>query len=488
MISLVVGFASLFTGLIFTLILTRQLSQNEFGTWGLIGSLIAYTLIFQPIISFWNTRETARGEESAKTAIVSSGFFITLAVFVYFVISLFFGEQTDADYNILLIAGILVPVDFFRRILVGINLGYKPQTEEYGFLAFEVTKVIGALIFLYYLDLGILGLLIAVFLAHIVDIIVLIIRSYEKLKGTFKKNYLKKWLKFFWLPTYPHISSILTTSDIVIFTAITGSVMGVAYWSAALTVSRLVHHASKVSKAIYPKLLESGKKEYFQENIHQVFYFAFPLAAISLVFSRPALFALNPIYEIANSIVIFVVITIFLRTLNELFSHALQGLEKVDLKSSATFRDYLKSKLFYLPTLRNIQRGGYLALLAIVLLSVTTNSGIDLVMLWAIIALICQIPYTIYLYVLIRKEIHPNFNLKRISKYLLISILVFGFLYVFVEQYLEYKISIFEFLPNLFGFIIIGALAYMGITYAIDSNTRKLFKAVINEIKKKPKK
>ena len=69
-ISLGTKFSSIITGLVFTLIVTRTLSPEEFGTWALIGSLIIYAIIINPIISYWTTRETARGIESGKTSII----------------------------------------------------------------------------------------------------------------------------------------------------------------------------------------------------------------------------------------------------------------------------------------------------------------------------------------------------------------------------------------------------------------------------------
>ena len=45
LISFVVGLASVFTGIIFVLIVTRQLTPEEFGTWNLIGGLIIYVII-----------------------------------------------------------------------------------------------------------------------------------------------------------------------------------------------------------------------------------------------------------------------------------------------------------------------------------------------------------------------------------------------------------------------------------------------------------
>jgi len=485
MISFVVGLASVITGLIFTLIITRQLTQEEFGAWSLIGSLIAYVLVIHPIVSYWTTREIARGIESGRTAFISCGGFSILSILIFFGIAYIFGFKTDIDYHILLFAGILIPVEFFRAVLVGITQGYKPQNEEYGNLIFELIKIPLALLIIFYFDLGIAGVIITVFISRLANVIVLLFLTREKLKGKFNKKALKKWIKLFWLPIYPYLSAILTTSDIAIFSIMTGSVFGLAYWSAATTISRIVHHSAKIGKAVYPKLLEGGKKELFQENLIRVFYFAFPLAAMSFVFSKPALFALNPLYSEAATVMIFLVPMIFLRTFSELFSSALKGAEKVDTRENATFRDYIRSKLFYMPTVRIVQRGLYLISLTVMLfLMIPSNQDqIQLVVYWAIIALVIQIPYTGFLYLLIRKEFTLRFDKKALFKYFSASVVAFGFTFLLMEEYLVYKISIFEFLPEFLQYVIIGGLAYLAITYIIDKKTRKLTKSIISEVK-----
>lgn len=486
-ISFIIGIVSVFTGLIFTLIVTRQLSQEEFGTWALIGGLTTYALILRPLISFWSVREIARGEKSGKTAILSTNLIAIIGIMIYLLIAFLFGEHTDVDKTILLFAVILIPVEFVRNELSRIGQGSQPQVEEYGVMAFELTKIPIALLLIYFLDMGLIGLIITSVIATFSSIIILLIRTFDQLRGKFNKNYLKKWFKLFWLPMYPNIAQIITVSDIAIFTLFTGSATGLAYWAAANAVSRFVNNSAKIGKAVYPKLLSGAKKEYFEKNLTLVFYFSFPLSAMSLAFAKPALFALNPIYDSAAVIVIFLIPMIFLRMLSEIFRGALSGIEKVDTNENSTFKDYLKSKLFFLPTVWNIQRGVYLGSLVIMLMIFVPiiEADVDLVMYWAIVALATQIPYTIYLYVLLKKEFRPQLNLKTVFKYLLTSIFVFGATFVLMEEYLEYKIGIFDFLPGFLLFVALGVTSYLAITYIIDSKTKTLFKLIIKEIKNK---
>jgi len=265
----------------------------------------------------------------------------------------------------------------------------------------------------------------------------------------------------------------------------TGSVYGIAYWSVSMTLSRMVNHAAKIGKGIYPKLLQGGKKEHFQDNLNRLFYFAFPLAAMSYAFSVPGLFALNPLYSEAITVLVFLIPMIFLRTLAEQFSLALEAIENVDVREDASFRDYLRSKLFYMPTLRIIQRGSYLISLSVILffLIQSNQDQVQLVMYWAIIALVIQVPYTGFLYVLVRKDFSPKIDKKALIKYFSVSVIAFGLTYSLMEKYLVYNNSIFEFLPDLLQYVVLGVSIYLGITYIIDLRTRKLFRAIVNEIK-----
>ena len=486
LISLAIGLSSIVTGLIFTIIVTRQLTQEEFGTWALIGGLIVYVIIIEPIISYWTTREISRGTQSGRTSIFTSGVFSTLAIVAYLIIAYFVGIQSGVELDILFLSVILVPVAFLNNTLAAITIGWKPQAYSYGFLAFELAKIPAAIIFIYYLHMGIEGAIFATFFASLANILTLSILSREKLKGKISRKIFLKWIKLSWLPTYQNIPPLLFLSDVVIFSVITGSVAGAAIFAASKAIGRIVMHTQSFSRAIYPKLLSGGKQEYLQENLTRMFYFAFPLMGLSLSLARPGLFTLNPIYEEAVMIVFFLTFRSFLSSLNKIFFSALSGIEKVDTKEGATFKEYIKSRLFFLPTLRMIQYVSYVVVLIVVLLLLkSTTTELELVIYWSIVAFVIEIPFVIYLSKLIKKNFTLKLDYKSIFKYLSASVVSFGILYLMIERFLNYRISIFEFLPELLLFASIGIALYIGITYVIDKKTRILFKAILSEIKRK---
>ena len=486
MISGVVGLLTIITGFVFTIILTRTLDPVEFGTWGVITVLFLGVLNIEPIISYWATREVARGLESAKTAIFSSGIFSSMAVIIYLIIVHFVHSGTDTDFESIFLAAFLIPIIFLNRVLSGINLGWKPQAVSYGILVMGVTQIPMALIFVYFFDMGVIGIIISVAIANISSIIVLAISAREIIKKEFQIKFLKKWFRLSWLPFYPGIAGMVHAYDVVVFSLMVGSVEGIGFWTAAVLLPNLISNSGLISTAVYAKLLQKGKMENLQRNVTQIFFFAFPLSAIVIVFAEPGLFILNPIYQIAFPVVIIMTFQVVLNTLSTVFQSMLKGVETVDVDEKASFKQYVKSKLFLLPTLLLIQYSVYIILLVSMLWTAAPDSNlIDLIIYWAIIMLSTQIPITICHYMMVRKHLKIKFEAGMILKYFAISSVVFGLIYYLIEQFLEYNSNVFVFVPNVLLFVIIGVLGYISITYLVDSRTKQLVSEIINELKER---
>ena len=486
LISLIGGIISIFTGIIFTLIITRSVTAEEYGTWGLILGLVTYVMLIGPIVSYWSTRDTARNIQSGKTAILSSMLLSIGAVSIYILISYLMGNYTNVEKNVLLFAAILIPATFVNGVLTAINLGWKPHAISYGTIAYGISSIPLALFLIYYLDFGVAGIIISVFLANIASILILFFYAKEKIANQFDKKILKKWLKFSWLPIYPGIAILVAGFDISIFTIITGSVVGLAFWAAALVLPGMITHTGLISRAVYAKLLEE-KTGFMSQNLTLVFYFGIIFTSLVITFARPGLYALNPIYEIAAPITIILSFYVFLSVFTNIFLLSLAGVERVDKFENSTFKDYIKSKLFFPQTIRLIQTSIYVLILTVGLLILVGfgSSNQELLLFWASIALVTQIPLVCILYYLVQKNIMIKLEISRIVKFVLIAIGVFGLTYVLTTQFLVYSPDIASFIPNVLMFASFGVGLYIIITYLIDNKIRNLVHAVIYEIKTK---
>lgn len=485
LISLIAGLVSVITSLSFIIILTRTLTPTDFGTWGLITSLMIYPFVIQPIISYWVIREIARDKPSGKTAIMASGGLSAVGILIYFFIAYYLGNQSEVEQSDLFFGISLIPFIFLNDTLTQINLGWKPQIASFGGLLLNISKLPAALILVYFLDLGFSGAIIALIVSYITSILYQSIKAREKISNKINISFLKKWLKLFWLPLYPEIATSISRLDIIIFTVVSGSVAGLAFWTASIAITMLTAQAGSISTAVYPKLLQDENKEYIQTNLTQLFYFAIPFVIFSIVFAREALFALNPLYESASFVVIFLTVQMFFGILSRTFQSFLMGIEKVDLNEKSTFNHYINSKLFFLPTIRIIQTSTYIGIFSIglLLLVKAQESVLVLVTYWSFIWMISEIPLTLYLYTLVRKNLKFSLEFTLIIKYLLVSIGLFGIIYVVFEKFIIYKPNLIEFLPQLLLFMIPGMLGYVILTYFLDSRTRNLVHSIIKEFR-----
>ena len=158
-------------------------------------------------------------------------------------------------------------------------------------------------------------------------------------------------------------------------------------------------------------------------------------------------------------------------------------MEKVDINESSSFKDYIKSKLFFIPTLQIIQQSIYASSLAIFLLTNNTMDFIELIFYWTVISLITQIPFTIYIGLIVRKTVSITIEWKKITKYLASSF-IFVVMWYVSNNFLDYTSNLVDFLPVLLFFITIGVALYISLTYFIDSNSRQFIKSIIHEVKK----
>ena len=375
-----------------------------------------YITIAEPVISYWVTREIARGVKTGGTALLGSGIFSIGGIFVYLIIAYIVGLEIEADLNILFFGAIMVPFTVIKNTLIGINLGWKPHVPSYAFFAFSIIEIPLGLFLIYYLDMGLSGIIITVTIAHLTGIIILAIYAKDKIREKIKKEFFQKWTKLFWLPLYPSIAHMISNMPIIIFPIITGSIAGIGFWFAAAYGSILTSQSVQIAKVAYPKLVQSGNKDYIRENLSLLLYFSIFFVALSITFGKSSLFILNPIYESVIIVLIILAFYTFFSVLSQAFQGYLIGIERVDFDISSTFRDYVKSKLFHVPTIVLVQQVIFTVSLAVGLILLSTHSQTELLIYWATVILAVQFPTTIYFYALVRKNFIIKFEVSRIFK------------------------------------------------------------------------
>lgn len=485
LIAFIGGLISVVFGLIFTLTITRRLTPDEFGTWALLFSIVNYLLISEVIISLWTTRQIARGEIIGKTSIMSSGSISLLILPVFLVYIFFISESSGVEFETLLLGALLIPVSFLSQTISSINYGHKPHSVTISQMIFQIIKIPFALLTILIFDLGVLGVVLAIFFAFIGKISLQLYYSKEKIKEKFSFSQLKWWLKHSWIPIFSHIQNYIQILDITIYSIITGSILGIAYYQAAYSIAAIVQHSGTISNSLYPKILSGQNYFGIQQNFTRILYFGILLLGIAIIFSKPAIFALNPLYQHAWPIVIIIALKIFLSIFRTIPAAIIGGTEKIDTEKNLNFSRYLQSSFFRLPKYLSIFNFIYILTL-IIFLSLFRESNlseIELVSWWALFGFLIEIPILVFLWNYSRKFIPVSFPIKNSLKYTFAMFAFIGFFMITSSSILNYAPSIYDFVPTLLLEFILCVGIYLSITYLIDKETRNLFKLIINEFK-----
>ena len=486
LIALIVNLITVLTGILFTILITRKLSPDEFGIWSLIGTLVNYFLISQPIISFWTTREIARGEDVGRTAFISSLMF-SIGMIPAYLALIHLVYQNNTYLNSMILATFLIPLSFIGTVLESINLGFRPTSNSYSLILFESLKIPVGLILVLFFNLGVIGAVLTTIIAFSAKILLHLYLGRTILRGKFLTKDLLRWIKLSWLPIYNRISGILFSLDVFIYSIITHSFIGVAYYAASMSISNIINNAGQVSQALYPKLLSKGSQELIKTNLRYVFYFGILFVTISINFSKPGLFVLNPAYSDIYIISIIIALRTFFYVITTNLYQILLGLETVDVEKTYEFSKIVKSKLFIVPTIQLFHYGSYIVTISITVSILFSQGFSELAILgwWSSIMLgfqICVLIYTVYV---TRKSINNFISIKYLGKYLIGSVGISTIYYFTSPQVILYKNKILDFLPGIVTELLICVSAYLLITYLIDNSTRALFQNILKELFRK---
>tara|TARA_B110000014_G_C20105226_1_gene580997 strand:+ start:636 stop:2129 length:1494 start_codon:yes stop_codon:yes gene_type:complete len=485
LISLIMACLRIITGFAFTYLIVRLLLPDELGTWKLILGLTSSIIFMNTMSSFWSTRDIARGIDSAKSAISLTGGFTMISIVIFSVSILLSADQTNATDEIIY-GLIIIPFLFFYNLLFALAYGYKPHLINIGQVLYGIVIVITSLVLVYFLDFGLIGIIIASSIAYLSVICFFLYHIHNKINKNIDFKTIKKWFKNSWLALYHRLAEFIFSFDILLFALITSSVVGLAFYTIALSIGALVGTAATMAVATYSKLLSSDNYSYIQDNITKVVYIGMPMLAIVILFAKEGIFLLNPIYAEVYPAIAFFALRTFFHMFSNIFSNYLLGSEKVDIDDRSTVKNFLNSQLFYVPSVNTIRNIAYILSLVIVLSLVAANyADTELVIAWSIIMFAVEVPFTIYWYFKIKRRFSISIEWAKVSKYTLTAIGTIGFSYYLSSLFLVFDKTIFVFLPNLLLYIIFGAGLYFIITYMVDDRTRNLTKAIITELRKK---
>ncbi|MDI9619366.1 MAG: hypothetical protein QFX33_00875 [Candidatus Nezhaarchaeota archaeon] len=462
---------SIGTGLIFTLMVTRNVSPEAYGVYGNISDVVSYFTLASSIIPFWLTRAVARMQPgSSRTGLTVNalmGIAFTgayLAVYPILIQALGVGAEYLPVY---LIAAFTILEGHVIAALEAIAYPRRPEVLGFGLLLFEASKVVLGFILIIGLGMGLSGALASTIVAWLLQAWFYFRHVRGELGEGFSWAYVKKWFKASLLNVYSIVCSrIYAFTSILLF--VYGGEVSRAYYGAASTLASIVGYSSSLAIALYPRLLSGSKPEDVTETLKLVLMFAIPMSVGALVLSQELLYMLNPSYAVAWVIVVLLSLNSLLSTVSSLFESTVSGSERVDSEGHLSVIRLVKSRLFKLITLSYVQTA-VVVVLAYLIFSSSTLSSVGAALCLSSLNLLGTGLTFLPKYLMAKGSVDFKFPWVSTGKYLAASLVMASTLWLLQAP------------PKLgltIGRVAFGALVYFAVLLAVDVEARGLLKAL----------
>jgi len=456
---------------------------QDLGLWQYIGVTLAYFSIPIAPVGFWVTRLIARGEKLYKTTLYIAAVMAVTATVVYILLSGYMALASESAQFYFLLASFQLPALFILGALEAIAAGSRPYIIHYGYIVHEVVKLPLALFLVVSLGFGLRGAIMTVILAFYIRSVFLGWMLHDLFKDSFSRRHISMMFKHYWLPAYSMLASKAFSLDVVIVAALLSTTTPIGYVAAAGLIGNIVGFTSSLAAGLYPRLLHGGSSDDVSTSIKMVLMFAVPILIGSVILAEPLLNVLRPEYAGASLTLIIIAVSSFFGCFTSISDAVISGTEKIDNAVGASFKDYVKSKLFLLPTLTCANVALYFSSIYVVLNIIRPAEAIDVSLAWVSVGFLSGLPFAVYKWILARRILSFKIPFKRsLLKYLIASIPMAVIAYVLKPVVLKRELG--SALMDISSPILLGASAFFITLYFIDPEFRLITRLIIAEIRR----
>ncbi|MEM4852598.1 MAG: hypothetical protein QXQ60_03455 [Thermofilum sp.] len=323
---------SVLVGAAFILIMTRNLSPEDFGAWGVISSILVYALMAS-FVNFWVTRLRAFGDESVTAtgfalALTFSAAATALLALLSPGISATFGIP-EAALRVVLA---YVPVQYVNGALYASLYATRPAAAAASEVFFETFKLAAAAFFALRGEVTLTHALIAVLSGHVAQLAVLAYFTRRELSLRPRLETARRVLGYSWITALGAPIPLIASADVLLISHFSGN-DAVAFYTIILPFANLIVYSYFLGRGLYQKLLttDSGSAAAFtEEALRLVLVIGVPAALGSVALSQSLLYVMNPLYAAAAPVLRVASFTALLGSVNSILSDALQGVERAD--------------------------------------------------------------------------------------------------------------------------------------------------------------
>jgi O-antigen/teichoic acid export membrane protein len=471
---------SVITGMVFTLLVTRNATKEQYGVWTNVFDILAYFALLASVLPFWATRYVARGEKgAAKTGIVAN-FLISLASMAIYLplvplITLLWGiSGRHPDLVVLyFIAALQIVNVYLINALEAVLRSQRPQAVGYGLLLEEVCKVTLAFVTIVVLNQLLVGAMISLITATAIQVVYYLGLVSEDFKEKIRWDYAREWLKGSIVNIYAVVGIQLSAAIFLLLFSFGGEAAKGDY-GAAMAIANIITYSFFLSFALYPKLLAENSLKEITTSLKMVLMFAIPMAAGAMAIPESFLTILAEPYREAAPVLFFLAIDSVVVTLTNFFTFVVFGVEKIDEKSKIPLKRLAKSNIFKVSSLSYVHSAISLPTAFYLLTTLKFAQPYEAAICVTIINLIARLAMFLILCAIARKTLTIHVPWVSIAKYVLCAALMGISLYLLPHP---------DRITTTLATAVAGGLAYFALLMLIDKDSRALIKYGLEEIR-----
>lgn len=466
---------SLFTGLVFTLLLTRNMGTDEFGAWSLIFYLVGLFTLMSGLFPFWGTRFVARGKEGAVKTAVSANLVVALITMAFYLVLipalLSILRVSSVELVIFLIAGLQIINVHLVGVFEACLRSVRPQATGYGLLIEEVVKVVLAFGIFTWTGQLFYGAIAGVVVGASVQIVFYAWLLRENFHHRIHFGYLREWVKGSTAFVY-NVIGVQLAGGVLYQLVHFGGESALGDYQAAITFSTVIGYAGSLAFALYPKMLTKDCPEDIATSFKNMLMLALPMAAIALTISKSLLTVLNSSYGAASPILILLTFDALVVLVSQFYTQCLMGTETLDAGGKISFRQLVKSRIFKVFSLSYIQAAIALPTVYF-LLSQNSLNSVQAALYVVGVGLSVHLISFAAIYGLMHREFSLTIPWKSVAKYVFAAFLA-GIFLLIVPQTTT--------LVATFATMLLGIGVYAALLLSIDIDARKLVRRIGEEI------
>ena len=475
---------SVFTGLLFLVMMTRWLSPSQFGLWVFIIDIVAFAAYPTGIITYWATREVARAKPVARTALLTSQITSVLGVGIYLLLAFLSYREVGSALGPFLLSIALVPLAYWTQSSASLVSGYDPAISGYSLFLSEPAKLIVAYPLLFIFRTGIYGVITAIAVSYLVQGLYATYRLKPASTDKFSLSLGLGWLKDWHVPTLVTASYILSIADTFAASIGQGGTSLAGFYQAAFQIATIVSYATYLSVALYPLMLRNATEKLPGEVLEFALLFAMPMAAGAIAVAPKILYLLKPEYVASSPALVVLSFAAVASLVSVVMDQSLMGRERADLAQEDRRNKILGSDLFFVSAANVAFTGAYVA--AVFFLGYFgTRSGVSdpqIALYWAVAQLVTWSVLAGVKVTRLRSRIRFTVS-PWVGVYAACGFVMGVAVYLVGGVVLTSGLDAFEYGLRLGLIILLGTAIYFGMVAAVDAKVRGYIRAVMKTVR-----